>query len=749
MKSDEKFDFETSTAGRKTMKRVLLSIALAAAFAAAPAASYAQDSAKKDSAESSALTPKQMESRAKRMTLNAVELIAQREEDRAVGMLEAVPRMFPAAKARFGAWLALGRHLANKRKNDEALAALRKVAESDVPDEKAEALLLQARVLGHSGKSGEAMMLLRRITQDYPDSEFTNDAYFEIGQTHFTAGRWMRASEAFKMVGTAVPGQTTSSNSNEKVFAEAGQKLFVHLSDNDLPILALMEGKQKAVVTSKSGDSETVEFESFGRDGTEAVISVQTVVEPSAPNDGMLTVQGGEEVTVVYKDKTTSSGDREKPVSASAVVVSTGVIAFMDGAYRQSVGALFAGQPAFIRLRDVDLDTTGDPDTIEVQVVTRRKRIAPTDEEIALGAAPLDPEADPWEEKVRTTTMLKETAGRSGVFEGGFIPVLESGTNDAPAAGTIMVMAEDQVSVEYEDRRHLGSAVPEMRIADAVVLVGSTSEPQSIVANSSDPGVQARKLLLEAMLLHKWASIFKDVGLDSHAKAKSDEGLEKISDVMVLAVRNGLERELIEQSYAAKWDLFLVQDRLSDAIRTCNELVRKYPDTSLADMAFMKIASAKMESNEPADINEAIRIYRSVIALPVSTAKAEAQFCIASGLEKIAKLGTKPNYAAAIAAFRTCAETYPDSSYAGESFKRIVNYYIGIKDYPRAMEMLARIFQDYPDAPWLDEMLVRWGVALYRTGDHEGAREKFLRVLEEYPGGAAAQQAASFIARLQ
>ena len=71
------------------------------------------------------------------------------------------------------------------------------------------------------------------------------------------------------------------------------------------------------------------------------------------------------------------------------------------------------------------------------------------------------------------------------------------------------------------------------------------------------------------------------------------------------------------------------------------------------------------------------------------------------------------------------------------------------KDFDRAIETLERVFQDYPDAPWLDEMLLRWGIVRFRLGDSAGAAEKFRRVLEEYPSDSAAAQASSFLQRLQ
>jgi tetratricopeptide (TPR) repeat protein len=594
-------------------------------------------------------------------------------------------------------------------------------------------------------------MQLRRVTQDFPDSAYANDAYFEIGQIHFDAGRWTKAAEAFRMVGTAVP--TDGATTNDAAYAEAGQRLYIHVKDRDLPVLAGLKERLAVNVVAKSGDSEDVVLEPYGRDDGGALASVETVTEPSAPNDGRLTVQGGEEVTVTYVDKTNSEGQTDVPIKATTQIVSTGILAFMDGAYRQRVKGVFAGQPAFLRLRDLDLDATPQVDRVTLAVVASYPKPRPTGEELAAGAEPVAEGDDTWIERGRIDVELTESAPRSGVFEGRFTPVVPTEGATTAAVGQLAVAAEDRLVVEYTDVRHLGGLASESRAAEVVVLVGGSTDPQSIVANSSDATIQARKLLLEAQLLHKWGSIFKEVGLDGHAKAKADEGLQRVDEVMALASRHSLDRAVVEQTFAAKWDLQLVQDKLAAAIGTCHALVRLYPDTVLADLAFMRIAAARAASKDSRDIQEGIRVYQSVLSLPKSACKAEAQFGVAQALEKLAKLDVRgdrqPDFSAAIQAFRVCAETYPESSYAGESFQRIVNYHIGLRDYARAVETLDRVFQDYPDSPWLDEMLVRWGIVLHRMGDREGAVAKFRRVLEEYPGGPAAQQAATFLERLQ
>ena len=109
---------------------------------------------------------------------------------------------------------------------------------------------------------------------------------------------------------------------------------------------------------------------------------------------------------------------------------------------------------------------------------------------------------------------------------------------------------------------------------------------------------QGRKLLLEARLLRKWGGIFKEVGLDAQASAKADEGLQRVEEVFDLSRRQAVPRDVVENAYAAKWELLLVKGELDRAIGVCRELLRAYPDTVLADAALMGIAAIRAESDE-------------------------------------------------------------------------------------------------------------------------------------------------------
>ena len=743
----------------KTILAAALAVQLAAAFAAPTQAKDGKEG-EDQAAVAAERAAKQANARAKRMVSQALDILENGEEERAMGMLEAVPKMFPESPIKYTAYLELGRAHFKKGRNDEALAQLRNASGAKETEVKAEALLLQAKVHLAAARDSEASMILRRITTDFPESPFANDAWYEIGQIHFKGKRWFRAQEAFRRVGTAVPRVDESSAETKKeVFAEAGQRLYAVVDDRDLAVAAKLGREVKVKMTAASGDSETVVLKPYGQDGSSALASVPTSPSPSQPGDGVLTVQGGEAVVVTYMDEANASGERNVEHKANVKIVSSAVLAVMDGAYRQNVKGVFAGNPAFLRLKDLDLDVSPNPDKVKIAVKSFKRRPKPTDEEIAAAAAKGqkiggEEEEDPWVEVTSGEVELVETKPRSGVFEGRLTPVIGAIVEQ----GQIESEADGKLVFSFTDSLHIEGTTPREVSAEVAVLTGGSTDPQSIVSSASDPVMQSRKLLLEAKLLNQWGTIFKDVGLDKQAAAKANEGLERIVDIFALGKRFALPRDILENAYAAKWDLLMVKGELRQAIGVCRELLKIYPDTILADLALLKIAKARGESRELHELNEASGIYRSILAMPNSQNKAEAQFLLAGVLEKIAKINAarkatikekpEPDYTAAISAYRACAENYPQSSFAGESFKRIVTFQIGKKDYDRANETLERVFQDYPDAPWLDEMLLRWGIVKYRTGDIEGAKEKFRKILEEYPSGPASGQAQNFLQKL-
>jgi len=92
--------------------------------------------------------------------------------------------------------------------------------------------------------------------------------------------------------------------------------------------------------------------------------------------------------------------------------------------------------------------------------------------------------------------------------------------------------------------------------------------------------------------------------------------------------------------------------------------------------------------------------------------------------------------------YKKCADLYPESLFAGRSLEKICNYYINVtKDYGRATELLEQVFQDYPDASFLDGMLYRWVQVAYKSGQFQLAADKCAQLLTEYPESASAKKA--------
>jgi TolA-binding protein len=55
---------------------------------------------------------------------------------------------------------------------------------------------------------------------------------------------------------------------------------------------------------------------------------------------------------------------------------------------------------------------------------------------------------------------------------------------------------------------------------------------------------------------------------------------------------------------------------------------------------------------------------------------------------------------------------------------------------------------DFPDAPFLDEMLLKWGVTLARMRRYPEAKDRLEQLLREYPNSAAAGKAKQLVERL-
>ena len=716
--------------------RALVLTALATAVAVAAGSEAGGASARRRRRRGGAMSEEaKLDYKANDMLNRGVELLKMKQEDRALKLISSVPRMFPESKVRFRAYLALGEHHMAKRRYDLAVKQFRQLEDSEDADQKAEGLYKIGVCNYHTNQFDKAFMSLRKVTSEFPWSVYANEAYYYIGHCHFKLGRWSKAVEALKMVGTSVP-----TNVEGEVRAEAGQRLFVKIYDKDLVVLMANKESLLVRVATKSGDSEKVKLEPLGRSGEYQVGSLVTKPGGAQPGNGKLEIVGGDLVTVDYVDSNTEAGTRNARRIAKVRLVSTASVGFTDGAYREYTRGVFGDADAFLRVKDLDRDTTGDSDKLTVRVYTRYKVEKEEGEDFVNGEVE-------YETRDAMKVRLYETGGRTGVFVGTVVPhVLETEDKVDENDERLCAMQGDDIVVEYVDEHHMAGKDPRDVSAVAKLLIGQIQDVKIEHREVDSADLKARKNLIEAKIFQKLGTIFKDVGLVKKAREKAEQGLERVEDVISTSLNASLDRDVVEEAFSVKWELLLVQDKLREAIDVCRTLMRLYPDSTLVDRALLKIGVAKMESEKP---EEAIPIFNAVISLPKSDLKAEAQYHIAEVIERAAiaqakKRDTRPDLSRAMMAYKRCAESYPDSSFAGESLDKIANYYILNRDYQRALELMERIFNDYPDASFLDKMLLKWVIAAYRTGNLQLAKAKCEQLLSEYPNSKLAKKAQKF-----
>ena len=673
------------------------------------------------------------------MLKRGIELLDLKQEERALKLISSVPRMFPGTKSRFKASLILGQHHMDKRNWELAIKQFQQLTESEDADQQAEALYQEGICHYNLNDYDKAFMALRKVTNEYPWSVYANEAFYYIGQCHFKLGRWSKAVDALEKVGTSVP-----TNAEGATLAEAGQRLFVKIFDRDLVVLLTLGGKPKAALATKSGDKEEIPLEPLGASGEYFIGSLPTVPGEPKPGDGLLQIIGGDSVTVDTVDANTESGQRNVKRVATIQMVSTASVGFTDGAFREYTQGVFGDSEAFIRVKDLDRDTTPNKDTITAKVFTHYKQEKQAEAErggLEFGGQE--------EMVVRDTVTVKltETEPHSGIFVGTVVPRVAAEKSEVNQGdGKLSAMKGDELVVEYADEAHLGGTEPRDVRATARLLIGQIQDVKIEHREVDTLDLKARKNLIEAKIFLKLGSIFKEVGLAKQAAEKAAEGLDRVDEVIRTSTKASLDRALVEEAFSVKWDLLLVQDRLGEAIAVCRTLTQLFPDSTLVDRALLKIGLAKMESQNPGD---AIGIFQAVIGLPKSGLKAEAQFNIGKVHEATAnahakQAGRDPDLSQAMLAYKKCADSYPESPFAGDALEQIANYYIITKDYKRAIELMERVFQDYPDASFLDRMLLKWVIAAYRVGNLQVAKLKADQLLAEYPNSSLAPKARQF-----
>jgi len=697
------------------------------------------------------------------------ELLDAGEHDRGKKLLETLVEQYPSDPIRFKAYLALGKHSLDRSEQLEAIGFLRNLrtleqAGTEMDDETRdlflESLYLQGVALFQTRQYAAAFPLLRKITNDYPNTVWANQSYYFIGMCHFAQGNWNKAIEALGLVGTFVDPKSPALE-----FAEAGRRFYVKINDADLPVLERIGADVKVTVTSASGDSESAALVPLPGDDRASIGSVATALGKAIPGDGVLQIIGGDRIRTAYVDGNTREGKKDVPRDREVQVVSTASLSFTRGDHESKAEAAFLGQPVFLLLSDADLDVSPREDGGTVRVASRYKV---QEEEGDGGRAGVDVEKilrtteETWRTRDEITVTLRElraavakdAAGsggkpaaavaedvHTGRFGGEFQLVACSGDRPVDQADGVLAAAiGDELVATFVDELHIGGTSPRTVTATTVVASEIENKPRATQYEVADKVVAARKNLVEATALLELGRIYKAMGLMKGAVAQVQEGLTRVEPIIRQSAE--IPGQIAADAFRMKWELQTVADDFEGAIRTCELFNKLYPESPFVDRALLEIGRMKEESEKP---QEAIRVYRRVLGLANSQVKAEAQFRIAKATEKIEGKGSEQ----AINQYKICAEQYPESQFAGESLGKLIDYHVEQKDYTAASDLLRQVFQDYPDAQFLDSMMLKYVIVDYRMGNFQAAHDRCTKLIFEYPASQAAAKAKEIMPTLE
>jgi len=227
---------------------------------------------------------------ARRLLRRAQDLLLAKETERGVKMLEAIIEQYQTSPVRYEAYLALGKHYIEAGDYPRAINYLRHLNELKKPDKEptGRALDLYLEGLYQTGAAyfrmrqfANAFPILRKITNNYPNTVWANQSYYYIGMCHFVQGNWKKAIEALSLVGTFIDPDSPSVR-----YVEAGRRFYVKVQDADLPVLHRLGKKVVVEVATARGDKETVACSPLAGNADIFIGSIPTRVGKATPGNG-------------------------------------------------------------------------------------------------------------------------------------------------------------------------------------------------------------------------------------------------------------------------------------------------------------------------------------------------------------------------------------------------------------------------------------------------------------------------------
>ena len=725
--------------------------------------------------------------RAKHLYDKAIELMEYKQYDRGLEMLNSVVRDNQGTMLAHMAHMAIGKHYLDQRKYKECLShfmlltrLLAPVPGETQTEEEVELYnesLFQAGLANYqSGQYAAGFPLFRRLTEVAGKTKWANMAYFYIGMSHYNLKNWNKAIDSLSLVGTEVSeeGAETTDEGEDLGRIEIGQRFYAKIEDADVPIMRKLGQPIKAIVQGV----QRRQGNHHGCPGSgkkhEMLASAPTELGAPVQDDGKIQMIGGDILTVTYIDDSTLAGEKGVSRSGKVRAVSTELSGFYLGDYSTPAYIAYQASPSRhaprCRPRQGAPGRDHHPPFPHATKSRPRKPQKPT---TSSTFALEDEEEDAWKERDSITITLEErlkpdstaTEIRTGIFAGK-IKLEPVGEGVEPKSDDDVLHTDelDELLVTYTDEVHLYGDNP--RESDSKIKV-SGSVNSGVTADQYvvfEELLKARKGSVEAEALAGLGEIYKDMGLDQRATLRAKEALGKVDPIIIN--RKKLPSDIVENAFRLKWESELIKDDFAAATATCLAFNRLYPESVLADQALMTLGRSLVDRG---DFEQAVSVYGRVLQLENPISGAEAQFRIGEALQRQAeekiesedahnskwgKAGLSKATAlqnamgAAIAAYRKTYQNYPESSFAADALGRVVRHYVDTEAFAQAADLLESVFNEYPDAAFLDEMLMLWAKVAYRMGDNAMAQTKLRQLIFDYPTSKQAGEARKMLSGL-
>lgn len=302
---------------------------------------------------------------------------------------------------------------------------------------------LRGVLANRRGDRDEARAIFRAVLDRVPNVELANQALFNLSEVYGAEQRYVDQLELLRTVGRL--GRAS------KRFHAPGEPLSIVVQDSDLGVSRGGNRIPVRVTTEPGGDEETVYLLSGGAGKGLFRADLETRLGGAAKNDRVLQLTGKDVIRVDYPDefkkefKDAPPPDTEIKIAADGKLeVASGKIvdeteetfsqklnreenpANEDEDKRRGIGRpkdqIKPGNVVYLRVKDADRDTTDQPDTIAVKLVS------------ASGD--------------QVSAKLTETGPHTGIFEGtaktGELPAGALATNTAIDHSPLMAIDKDK-----------------------------------------------------------------------------------------------------------------------------------------------------------------------------------------------------------------------------------------------------------------------------------------------------------------